>query len=142
MADVTAGMITGKETVEFLTFPHEDPPPGCLSVDIALCGICGTDIASFRSGHLHQPAVCGHEWVGTVGDVGPDGRRVRPRGPGGHRRAPGVRLLSGVHQRTLGALPDGVVRGAGVGIRSPHRTVASLPASPWPQRGCSTRTPA
>lgn len=72
MADVTAGMITGKETVEFLTFPHEDPPPGCLSVDVALCGICGTDIASFRSGHLHQPAVCGHEWVGSVGDVGPE----------------------------------------------------------------------
>lgn len=71
MADVVAGIITGKETVDFLTFEHEDPPPGCLSVDIRLCGICGTDIASFRSGHLHQPAVCGHEWVGTVGGIGP-----------------------------------------------------------------------
>src|SRR6187402_2607125 len=70
MADVVAGIITGKETVDFLTFEHEDPPPGCLSVDIRLCGICGTDIASFRTGHLHQPSVCGHEWVGTVGDIG------------------------------------------------------------------------
>jgi (R,R)-butanediol dehydrogenase/meso-butanediol dehydrogenase/diacetyl reductase len=70
MRDVTAGIITGKETVEFLTFAREPAPPGCVSVDITLCGICGTDIASFRSGHLHRPSVCGHEWVGTVGDIG------------------------------------------------------------------------
>ena len=38
--------------------------------DITLCGICGSDIASFRSGHLHSPAVCGHEWVGAVADIG------------------------------------------------------------------------
>lgn len=71
MSEITAGMITAKETVQFLQFVHEAPPPGCISVDITLCGICGTDIASFRSGHLHQPSVCGHEWVGTVGDIGP-----------------------------------------------------------------------
>jgi (R,R)-butanediol dehydrogenase/meso-butanediol dehydrogenase/diacetyl reductase len=71
MSHVTAGLITAKETVEFLTFEQEPPRPGCVSVDITLCGICGTDIASFRSGHLHQPSVCGHEWVGTIGDIGP-----------------------------------------------------------------------
>jgi (R,R)-butanediol dehydrogenase/meso-butanediol dehydrogenase/diacetyl reductase len=70
MHEVTAGMITAKETVRFLRFAHDSPPPGCVTVDITLCGICGTDIASFRSGHLHQPSVCGHEWVGTVGDIG------------------------------------------------------------------------
>jgi len=63
-------MITGKETVEFLGFARGPAPAGCLTVDITLCGICGTDIASFRTGHLHQPSVCGHEWVGTVGDIG------------------------------------------------------------------------
>ena len=70
MSDVTAGMITGQETVEFLRFAEEPPGPGCVTVDIALCGVCGTDIASFRSGHLHSPSVCGHEWVGHVGTVG------------------------------------------------------------------------
>ena len=70
MTDVTAGMITGKDTVEFLRFDEEPPGPGCVTIDIALCGVCGTDIASFRSGHLHSPSVCGHEWVGTVGTVG------------------------------------------------------------------------
>jgi (R,R)-butanediol dehydrogenase/meso-butanediol dehydrogenase/diacetyl reductase len=72
MGEVTAGLVTGKETVEFRSFPAEVPGPGLVTVDVSLCGICGTDIASYRSGHLHSPAVCGHEWVGTVTDVGAD----------------------------------------------------------------------
>jgi (R,R)-butanediol dehydrogenase/meso-butanediol dehydrogenase/diacetyl reductase len=70
MGDVTAGLITGKETLEFRPFEWAPPQPGCVTVDISLCGICGTDIASFRTGHLHSPAVCGHEWVGTVTAIG------------------------------------------------------------------------
>lgn len=70
MAEVIAGLITGKETVEFRTFPAAAPAAGCVTVEISLCGICGTDIASFRSGHLHSPAVCGHEWVGSIAEVG------------------------------------------------------------------------
>ena len=72
MAEVTAGLITGTETVEFRTFPQGPPQPGCVTVDISLCGICGTDIASYRTGHLHSPAVCGHEWVGVLSAVGAD----------------------------------------------------------------------
>jgi (R,R)-butanediol dehydrogenase/meso-butanediol dehydrogenase/diacetyl reductase len=68
--DVTAGLITGKETVTFRPFPQAPPGPGWVTVDIRLCGICGTEIASFRTGHLHTPAVCGHEWVGTVAEAG------------------------------------------------------------------------
>jgi len=64
--DVIAGLITAKETVEFRQFPQAPPAPGWVTVDIRLCGICGTEISSFRTGHLHTPAVCGHEWVGTV----------------------------------------------------------------------------
>jgi (R,R)-butanediol dehydrogenase / meso-butanediol dehydrogenase / diacetyl reductase len=72
MGDVTAGLITGKETLEFRTFDAAAPQPGCVTVDISLCGICGTDIASYRTGHLHSPAVCGHEWVGVLSAVGAD----------------------------------------------------------------------
>jgi (R,R)-butanediol dehydrogenase / meso-butanediol dehydrogenase / diacetyl reductase len=70
MSDVTAALITAKETVSIRRFPQEPPPPGCVTIDISLCGICGTDIHSFASGHLHSPAVCGHEWVGTVAATG------------------------------------------------------------------------
>jgi (R,R)-butanediol dehydrogenase/meso-butanediol dehydrogenase/diacetyl reductase len=77
VAEVTAALITGKETVEFRDFPEEPPAPGKATVDVALCGICGTDIASYRSGHLHSPAVCGHEWVGVVRAVGSGTDTVR-----------------------------------------------------------------
>jgi (R,R)-butanediol dehydrogenase/meso-butanediol dehydrogenase/diacetyl reductase len=70
VADVIAALITAAETVEFRSFAASAPGSGCLSVDITLCGICGTDIQSFRTGHLHSPAVCGHEWVGTIAKVG------------------------------------------------------------------------
>jgi (R,R)-butanediol dehydrogenase / meso-butanediol dehydrogenase / diacetyl reductase len=70
VGEVTAGLITGRETLEFRSFPVAPPPPGCVTVEISLCGICGTDIASYKTGHLHSPAVCGHEWVGTVTEIG------------------------------------------------------------------------
>lgn len=70
MSSVTAALITARATVEFLDFGDDPPAPPCVTVEIALCGVCGTDIASFRSGHLHQPSVCGHEWVGTISAVG------------------------------------------------------------------------
>ncbi len=81
MSDVTAALITAKETVTLRRFTHALPPPGCVTIDIRLCGICGTDIHSFRSGHLHSPAVCGHEWVGTVAAAGAgvDGLQVGDR---------------------------------------------------------------
>ena len=78
MGVVTAALITGQEAVEYQQFDEGPPAAGCVTIDIRLCGICGTDIASYRSGHLHSPAVCGHEWVGTVGDVGPGVWNVDP----------------------------------------------------------------
>jgi (R,R)-butanediol dehydrogenase/meso-butanediol dehydrogenase/diacetyl reductase len=70
MSAVTAALITAKETVTLRRFTQEPSPPGGVTIDISLCGICGTDIHSFASGHLHSPAVCGHEWVGTVAATG------------------------------------------------------------------------
>lgn len=65
-----AAMITGEAQVEFLEVPEAPPGPGSLTVDITLCGICGTEVGSYRSGVLHSPSVCGHEWVGVVSAVG------------------------------------------------------------------------
>lgn len=78
MTDTVAGLITGKETVEFRSFASTPPGPGCVTVDITLCGICGTEIASFRSGHLHSPGVCGHEWVGVIAETGAAVTGLRP----------------------------------------------------------------
>ncbi len=113
MANVTAGLITGQETVEFQVFPQTAPGPGCITIDIMLCGICGTDIAAFRSGHLHSPAVCGHEWVGTVTDIGAgvdgfqEGERVVIGVPAACGRCRACESGLGEYCRTVSAVARG-----------------------------------
>ena len=65
-----AALITGAGQLELVDVPDERPGPGTVTVDVTLCGICGTEVGSFRSGVLHSPSVCGHEWVGVVSAVG------------------------------------------------------------------------
>ena len=48
------------------------PPPGHVRLDMAACGICGTD-REFYAGHfpgLQWPLTLGHEIAGTVAEVG------------------------------------------------------------------------
>ena len=66
-----AALITGAGQVELVERQDAPPTTGALTVDVTLCGICGTEVGSFRSGVLHSPSVCGHEWVGVVSAVGP-----------------------------------------------------------------------
>ena len=63
--------------------------PGEVLVDVERVGVCGTDVEFFtgemaylHQGHARYPMRPGHEWAGTVGQVGPGvdpgwiGRRV------------------------------------------------------------------
>ena len=65
-----AALITGARELELVDVADAPPVPGTVTVDVTLCGICGTEVGSFRSGVLHSPSVCGHEWVGVVSAVG------------------------------------------------------------------------
>jgi (R,R)-butanediol dehydrogenase/meso-butanediol dehydrogenase/diacetyl reductase len=71
-----AALITGKERVEMVEFPDPTPADAGVVVDIAYCGICGTDLHAFQSGQPYNPAICGHEWSGTISAVGGDVRRL------------------------------------------------------------------
>ncbi len=71
-----AALITGKETVELREFPDPTPAPAGVVVDIAYCGICGTDIHAYQSGKDYNPAICGHEWSGTVSAIGNEVKTV------------------------------------------------------------------
>ena len=59
-----------KDRVELVEFPSPTPAAAGVVVDIAFCGICGTDIHAYQSGRPYNPAICGHEWAGTVSAVG------------------------------------------------------------------------
>jgi (R,R)-butanediol dehydrogenase/meso-butanediol dehydrogenase/diacetyl reductase len=72
-----AGLITGHEKIEFQEFPSPVPDLGKAVVEISHCGICGTDLHAFQSGAPYNPAICGHEWAGTVSAVGKDAAGVR-----------------------------------------------------------------
>ena len=74
-----AALIVGQGQLEMREFPEPTPADAGVVVDIALCGICGTDIHAYQSGKPYNPAICGHEWTGTVSAVG---RSVRSLGEG------------------------------------------------------------
>jgi (R,R)-butanediol dehydrogenase / meso-butanediol dehydrogenase / diacetyl reductase len=71
-----AALITGENRVEMVEFPDPTPAPAGVVVDIAFCGICGTDIHAYQSGRPYNPAICGHEWAGTVSAIGADVKSV------------------------------------------------------------------
>jgi (R,R)-butanediol dehydrogenase/meso-butanediol dehydrogenase/diacetyl reductase len=64
------GLVTGRERIELKEYPEPTPEPGQAVVEIAYCGICGTDLHPFHTGDPYHPAICGHEWTGTISALG------------------------------------------------------------------------
>src|SRR4051795_618005 len=63
----------GNETFRF--GPGEVVPPGCgeVRLDVAYCGVCGTDVHIAHGSMDHRvraPQVIGHEMSGTVAELG------------------------------------------------------------------------
>jgi len=85
------GLVTGLRQVEIREMPEPAPEPGKAVVEIGYCGICGTDIHAYQSGQPYNPAICGHEWAGTVTGVGSGVQHVRE----GDRVAIGVSTACG-----------------------------------------------
>lgn len=67
-----AALITGKSKLEMVEFADPTPSNTGVVVDIAYCGICGTDIHAYQNGQPYNPAICGHEWTGTISAKGSD----------------------------------------------------------------------
>lgn len=53
---------------------QEDPHPGAGEVVVAVhsCGICGSDVHAVESGRVAAGQIPGHEFSGTIAEVGPD----------------------------------------------------------------------
>ena len=65
-----AGLVAGREQIEFREFPDPTPEPEKAVVQISHCGICGTDLNAFDQGGFYSPSICGHEWAGTISALG------------------------------------------------------------------------
>ena len=64
------GLVAGREQIELREFPDPTPEPEKAVVQISHCGICGTDLHAFDQGGFYNPAICGHEWAGTISALG------------------------------------------------------------------------
>lgn len=57
--------------MRYEAIPRPRPGPGQALVQVAFCGICGSDIPrTFVKGTYRFPTVIGHEFAGTVAEVG------------------------------------------------------------------------
>jgi L-iditol 2-dehydrogenase len=79
-AFVKTGNQPGEAGVEDV--PFVGPGVGEVSLRVASCGICGSDVHAFRSDAgfewVRPPITLGHEFSGTVESVGPGVTRVSP----------------------------------------------------------------
>jgi (R,R)-butanediol dehydrogenase/meso-butanediol dehydrogenase/diacetyl reductase len=65
-----AGLVTGQRRFELVEVPEPVAVPGTAVVDVTRCGICGTDLHGFLGADPYNPAICGHEFVGTISAIG------------------------------------------------------------------------
>jgi threonine dehydrogenase-like Zn-dependent dehydrogenase len=77
MSSMRAFVLTGPRRGEVLEVPSPEPAPGEVVVDVERAGVCGTDVEFFtgemaylHQGHAAYPMRLGHEWAGTVSEVG------------------------------------------------------------------------
>lgn len=70
-----AARYVGARMIEIVEGAALEPGPGEVRLDVAVTGICGTDLHIYRGAmdhRVHRPAVLGHEMAGHVAEVGPD----------------------------------------------------------------------
>ena len=66
-----AAVITGPGLVEVTTIPDPTPGPKDVIIDVASCGICGTDLHILEGEFVETfPIVPGHEFAGEIVAVG------------------------------------------------------------------------
>ena len=73
-----AAVLFGPRDIRQINRPVPRPGPGEVLVKVAMCGTCGTDLKIY-DGHFplippYGAFTPGHEWTGTCGGPGRDGR--------------------------------------------------------------------
>ena len=65
-----AAVYVGEGRIEVRYLPVPVPGPGEILVEVANCGICGTDLHLVLERYARPGDVLGHEWAGTVVSAG------------------------------------------------------------------------
>jgi L-iditol 2-dehydrogenase len=75
MANMRAGVFTGRGHIELQELPIPQPGPGQVLLKVVGCGVCGTDYHIFEgelTDGVAPPVVLGHEIAARVQKLGPD----------------------------------------------------------------------
>jgi threonine dehydrogenase-like Zn-dependent dehydrogenase len=68
-----AAVYTAPRQLELHEVPIPEPGPADVLVRVHACGVCGSDVHTFKKGMYVQPGqIIGHEFVGEAVAVGPD----------------------------------------------------------------------
>jgi len=74
-----AAVVPEPGRIEVREVPDPTPGPGEALVRVAACGVCGTDLHILDGTyHANYPAIPGHEFAGTVVELGADVTCVEP----------------------------------------------------------------
>ncbi|MCS7281974.1 MAG: galactitol-1-phosphate 5-dehydrogenase [Anaerolineae bacterium] len=66
-----AAVFRGIGQIEVTDVPMPELEPGEVLIRVAYCGICGTDLEAFQTGMYEPGLILGHEFSGTVVEIGP-----------------------------------------------------------------------
>ena len=66
-----AAVYKGNQRIDVEEIPTPTPGPGQVIVKVKYCGICGTDVHAYLYDVFPAGAVMGHEYCGTIVEVGP-----------------------------------------------------------------------
>ena len=67
-----AAVYKGNQQFAIEQLADPTPGPGQVVIDVAFCAICGTDVHAFLYDVAPAGTVMGHEYSGTVSQIGPD----------------------------------------------------------------------
>ena len=67
-----AAVYKGNQQLSVEEIPTPEPGPGQVLVKVKYCAICGTDVHGFLYDIVSPGTVMGHEWCGTIAQLGPD----------------------------------------------------------------------
>lgn len=77
-----AGFYVGDYTYEVREIPDHEPVGDEVKIEVAWCGLCGTDVHKFQGKNgasvVIPPIILGHECSGIVVAVGPDCKYFKP----------------------------------------------------------------
>src|SRR3984957_1660370 len=67
-----AAVYVGDGRIEVDEVPRPEPGPGEVLIEIAACGICGSDLHMVLERYARPGAILGHEWSGIVAEAPKD----------------------------------------------------------------------